>query len=581
MFLATTGLIELWDTKDRIVALGPWCTRHENRAQWEKLSIEYAANPWDDRERLHAAATYCDELCDLVLAHLTVGLNEIHGTTWSNRYWRVILGHWLVRYIHSFYDRYVHLMDTIAAYPNLHTQCLDADSYQIPHDTLDFAHIYTRDFFNLQLYSQILQAIPKPPLLILRKLQSPRSAATKARNLSARSIAFNLLKRAASRRQIEVLFCELGLAWTDIYQLIRRFNSAASLLFPDDWPRRQRWEPNYAARKALSESDTGDEFLRILIGSLAYNCPKVFVEGYAGLRRHVLTKYKQLPRVVLSATGWFFDESFKLLAAEAAEKGGTLLAFQHGGGYYLWRRGPQTMELKTVDRWFAWGHASWLPEAGTLTNPRFNKLDRKNYWTHSAPKKGILVVGNEHFLYPYWLLSIPLGSQYVEYIQWRILFIKGLTEPVRKHVLVRLYPEYHGWSQAARMRESLPDIRLDDHTKSFMKRLRNTKLAVFDHPTTSFIEALVFNVPTILFWNFKHWEPHSGASSCLKALQAAHVLHDNPQSASAKASEVYENPESWWKAAPVQTARRKFMDEFACVRPNWVDEWRTVIQQFR
>src|SRR5205085_5838681 len=134
-------------------------------------------------------------------------------------------------------------------------------------------------------------------------------------------------------------------------------------------------------------------FLRTLIDSLPHNLPHAFVEGYSELRKQALRRFQLLPRVVFSAAGWFFNEAFKFVAAEAAENGASLIAWQHGGGYYLWRRGPQTMEMKTVDRWLGWGRASWLPGVDALPSPRFVELDKNDYWTYSGAKNGVLLVG--------------------------------------------------------------------------------------------------------------------------------------------------------------------------------------------
>ena len=74
MFLATTALTELWDESQPILFLGPWCTLYTQKDRWARLDYRMMPNPWDDRERMHQAGLYCQDLGEQVLAELSVFL---------------------------------------------------------------------------------------------------------------------------------------------------------------------------------------------------------------------------------------------------------------------------------------------------------------------------------------------------------------------------------------------------------------------------------------------------------------------------------------------------------------------------
>ena len=54
---------------------------------------------------------YVDDLYENVLAELATALNVIHGKRYSLRYWRILIGPWLLHFIPAVYDRYRHIRD--------------------------------------------------------------------------------------------------------------------------------------------------------------------------------------------------------------------------------------------------------------------------------------------------------------------------------------------------------------------------------------------------------------------------------------------------------------------------------------
>src|SRR2546421_2921240 len=107
MFLATTALTEFWDKERELQILGPWCLRYDRRAEWEGLSYTVLPCLWDDRDHFHAAAAEIDDIYERVLPWFGERLANLHGLPYrSTRYWRILVGPWLFRFIHAIYDRY-------------------------------------------------------------------------------------------------------------------------------------------------------------------------------------------------------------------------------------------------------------------------------------------------------------------------------------------------------------------------------------------------------------------------------------------------------------------------------------------
>jgi len=159
MFLATTALSEFWNRDQEILFLGPWCLRYDRRSEWERLEYQVLPSPWADRRRFYDATGYLDECGERMLNRLTEYLNSVHGLSKPQRYWRILLGPWLLHSLHVTYDRYVHLTEALNRHPGLQTIVLDPRSFQVPRDTKEFIEFTLDDPFNLQIFSQILKEL--------------------------------------------------------------------------------------------------------------------------------------------------------------------------------------------------------------------------------------------------------------------------------------------------------------------------------------------------------------------------------------------------------------------------------------
>src|SRR5437870_3002631 len=109
MFLATTALSEFWDDKEEILFLGSWCLRQDRRSSWSGLRHRVLPSPWDDRDRFYKAAGMLDACGEQMLSLLADRLNTLHGIQAPPRYWRILIGPWLVHHLHVAYDRFIHL----------------------------------------------------------------------------------------------------------------------------------------------------------------------------------------------------------------------------------------------------------------------------------------------------------------------------------------------------------------------------------------------------------------------------------------------------------------------------------------
>lgn len=588
MFLATTALPEFWETRERIVFLGPWCTLYSERQLWGHLDFHMAPNPWEDRERYHQAYCYCQDLYEQLLEDLGEFLNQVHGVRFGPRYWRILLGPWLLYFIDIYYDRYVCLQEAIRHCPNFDTWLLDEQDYQVPFDINEFITLSLgggADLYNLQLYSQILRgmgyAFPaKKAEKILSGMgewQQHGKAARGRRWKEMAKRAWKLVNRSAfSSRKVWVHHGTLSSRQQVRLALTPGFKGRFLLL--EDLPAwRGLLEEKREPRQALAHfSHYGEPFRKILVENLPVNFPTLYLEGFGPWRRQLLHAWgeKNLPQILVIGGGKWFDEAARLLAAEMMERGGRILSLQHGGGYgtarLIW---VEKHEREISDRFGCWGWAEQEKDAKlfNLASPKLTLRERKS--GQSRKRRTILLVGNQFPRYLYRFQSYPVGSQNEKYILDLLTFMEELGETGRRTTLYRGYPSEFGWHTNQRVRDRFPDVALDDHTRSFTRRIKEARLVVLDYPDTTLLEVMAANVPMVLFFDSKVWEQREEAVRYFDALRQAGILKDTPEEAARQVREIYDRVDEWWFSNAVQAARWEFAQHFARASRKWPREW--------
>lgn len=596
MYLATTALTECWTKNDEIILLGPWCLAYERQAEWQGLNWKMAPNPWKDPRAIERAEQYCSAVIDSVLGDLSSRLNRLHGTHHGKRYWCILLGPWLLYYVHALYDRYVSLKQVLEQYHGLESTVLSHSAYQTPKNTFDFvdlAYGESADRFNLQLYSQILEepgfkGILKKEIAHFQP-EPPNVTVLPRRNLPSRVVLKRWLKSMTERvslrlprlMQPKVMLGRLTMNTPNLLRLVAAMAFRGCALPSPLGVNSDDSLRDEVMRETLSDRHGSDEFTAILYKTLPMNFPFRYLEGYGNFRDACLDVWPKVPLVLVSSQGWYFDDAFKFLAAEFSERGSRLVGIQSGGGYGTSKLIPQEkLERDMTDRWFSYG---WQERGGeipinALPHPKFLPLTASFKAHRKDNAKSILLVTTSHPKYPFRLESHPVG-EFHTVLEWRSRFLATLNDSHRAAIVIRLRPVDYGWFQRQQLIERFGQLRFDEGIKPLQSVLEQTRLVVVEYLGTSCLEVLSANVPSVLFWDPLRWELRNEAKPYFHALRLVGILHDSAETAARKIEEIYSNPWTWWGRDEVQEARRRFVDRFAVGRKDWVDCWAKALEE--
>jgi putative transferase (TIGR04331 family) len=307
--------------------------------------------------------------------------------------------------------------------------------------------------------------------------------------------------------------------------------------------------------------DSNNQFDLVAISLIFKYIPVWYLEGYQQLMHSVSNlSWPQTPNAVFTSNRFFEDDLFKAWVAEKVEKGSPLVIGQHGGNYgtSLFNF-CEDHEIKISNLYLSWG---WDDLSKANVVPMFNlkMVGKERFWN---PKGKLFLVTMELPRYSYWLYSVPVASQFLNYLDDQFRFIEALPNQVKDELLARIFPRDFGWAQRERFTEKFPWLIIDDAKLSIFERMKEIRLYVSTYNATTFLESFYLNIPTIMFWDFKFWEINSDAKPYYDELISVGILHQTPDSAAMKIGEIWNDVESWWESEEIQNARIRFCSRFS------------------
>lgn len=571
MFLVTTADRRYWKTDDKILFLGEWCKSFSERRYWEGMPHETMPFYWDDRERLYRDYLYVGALYEHYLGLLAQQLNYAHSTGFSLRYWRILVGPWLRVFIETLFDRYVAIKEAQATNRvNLTWVPKIKVGEWTANDFPEWLQWFVGDAYNQYLYGAVIRNLGVIPY----EEAGGGSPAKIARNAGGFTSGMKWLLGICSRA-IPDRFNKKVLvsSYLPLGAQIRLQLSLGQIpYFP---PQILLKEAIYKQeqRSALHFGAGGGEFEVLLAKLLPDQIPRIYLEGYALTHRQALRAYPKKPELIFTANAYSQDEFFKFWAAYRTEIGTKLIISQHGGQYGagLWSS-TESHELKIADTYFSWG---WRSKKNPHVEPhpagKLSSLKKRDRAVTDGP---ILWVADTWPRFPCVHLSIPVASQMMLYLNEQKRFLEALSENASSLIMFRLHPTNYGWDEKIRWKEEFPQLHVYQGAERFSSQLRQCRLFVGTNNATTFLESLVADVPTIVFWSSAHSELRKSAIPHFDKLRNVGILHDSPESAAAKVNEVYWDPDSWWQKTEVQRARAAFCEQFALTREDWLSDWK-------
>ena len=568
-YLITTADERTWKFDQPVIFLGEWCKLYDRQHIWQKMDAIVAEPYGLGLNNKVQDKLECRRIEKILLTELTKVLNDTHQTSYSERFWKIIIGHWLRTYIETGLNRIKTIENCIGKYEISGTTLVELDKARIiPKDFESMFTLLEWDCWNSTFDLQILKLFKDLDFkfeIYTSQSQSLKQIEFNPENNSWKKPLTNRIKNGIKsslkhfKRSSDALIINSYLPRIDEIKL----NLSLGQL-PKFWQSEStkiNCEENLELRNKLSVKSTyvtQDKYLSILSAMLFNYLPTCYLEGFTKLKEvaHEIG-FPNSPKFIFTSNSYSTDEVFKYWSALKAEEGARYVIGQHGSNFGTSRFLSPSVEEEICDTFLTWGWGS----SSLNYEPSFIfKTVKKNLKTN--PKGGLLLVQLEIDLRR---RTWDTFSEHLKYFEEQKIFISNLDKSIRRNTVIRLHPGYknHKFREDLRWLEFDNNLEIDCYQSSFFSSLSKSRLVVHSYDSTGFLESLALNVPTMAFWQngFDHLVPE--AKQYYQELVDIGILHLSPKSISEKINNEWADVDLWWNKLEVQKVRSRFCKQYA------------------
>jgi putative transferase (TIGR04331 family) len=531
---------------------------------------------WDDRAKLRRDFTYLEKLYERLLIELSKTLNKQNNENKPIRYWRVLVGPWLYRFISSTYDKWENIKSLKKNKYEVNLHKFKKEDF-IPFAMEDFAKMQLNEDWNHYIDRTIIESKFFKNKFYIKNKGLYKKKKTSIENnflkLTLKKI-FNLIIKKFKKK---VIFQYSYLSRYD--QLSLKFKYSNFLQGYDiDFNSRKNLKID-SIRKNILNIKKNNDFEKFLSQNLLNNIPWLFIEKYFLLKKNnKYYKHSDSPKIIVTSGISSIDSYFSYYIAKNILKGTKLFITQHGGcyGQFLFHS-EQRHEIKIADKYFSWG---WKEDSKKIVPlGAFNSLIQKKHNRTSDAKK-LLFITKLPIIYLSRLDSSRGINQDYKYYTDCINFIKEIrSKDILKNCLIRTKNMNHGFDEKDVWKKKFPNIKLDDGTKSISNLYEDSKIVVHSSIGTSYLETLKLNIPTIVFQNLKNLDLNKNTKKNISMLKKEKIFFDNEKKAVEHLESVWHNVDAWWSKKSLQSTRKNFCKKYIKTSPPVVESLGKIIER--
>ena len=560
--LITSEAEETWPKQsDPVLFLAPYCQATMRKDYWQQFDYEVVPYHWCDRAKLYQDHQYLTCLIDRLLEQLTPIFNELHGVNQSCRFWRILLGPWLISFVPAVFDRYCCVVGALARddIDKTIVHSIDNNTF-VPLDFEQFLVFQEHALWNEYLVRRLLELNGFDRFEYLsedKSLNFERKPVTFSVGLKAK-IKILIVNAAKILTPNKGYFIVSSYMNKPDYVKLQLSLGQLPLLYQGELCQNVEFDESFR-QWHLPVPTTDTPFEQQLKQLLVEQMPKAYLEGFKQLRKHSQQMgWPEQPKVIWTSNAHHRDDMFKLYVGEKVDVGVPFLIGQHGGHYGqgLYSM-PEDHEMKVCDHYLSWG---WKNNDKVIPVGILKKVKPQD---RSIKRQRAVLLLALAPAYAGTTLSIPIGPTVQDYIDEQGTFYGLLQKPIADKMTVRLYPHDFGWDQTGYFTSRFPDVTIDNGNIDYYEMLASSKLAVVGWNATTYLETMASGIPTVTFWDETYFELHAQADEHFDLLRKVGIHHDTATSAAEHVNNIWHDVDAWWDSAEVVAARELFLAEYA------------------
>jgi putative transferase (TIGR04331 family) len=572
-FLITTANESTWKFDRPIVFLGEWCRLFNRKHIWNNISSNTISWHWSDRTKIKKDYNYLNSLYEKVLANLAWKLNCIHKVNHSERYWRIILGPWLLTYIAVLWDRWESVrifgnldVDCETIIPDLNFNTLVPENYSYANNLMAGS-----DIWNYFVYADVLKLQNHNNIKLIKDDISFDKEFEITNKKKKKSLKFHIM------RELDKMLNKLTKTSTHNFIFYKSYFPKKFLLklfykmgqipsFYSEFDTEINYETDVSFVRPHFKKEQGENnFEQFLYNRVFKDMPKVYLEGHKNISAYCnsLSNVK----VIFTANAHVANEVFKVWTAKQVNKGAQLILSEHGGGLVSAMR-SFNHEEKICDKKITWYTETNSKHVKLSPNILLNKRIKRKY------NNQILFVGFDSTRYSLRVKSGSNSSLVLGDFKQKVNFINLLNKKTLGVFKIRSYDMTGNRGLLIKNRYAeLYGKKIISLKKKIVQDFEISKLIICTYPQTTFLEAMHSGIPTVLLYKEENWDIHQAFDKLIAELKKAKIVHSDPVKAAKHINYISNNPDIWWNLPETIKARSMFLNMCGTIADDPLSEW--------
>lgn len=517
---------------------------------------------------------YLNQIYEENLKLISNYLNKYQKVNFSKKYWRIIIGFWLYKFICVVFERWHSLKEVNSNYKKINVEILKYDFVDfIPFGIEDFTYFNQTDSWNKYIYFEIINNFKfnsidrkylKNSLVFKDKKEIYRRLRYRNNNYKNK-IFFKFQKFFLKNNQnLDYFVFDTCLSNLEEIRMNIKLNNNPiffkSIKFNDLYPSLILSKNNISDKRNIDPKFTKNNFEIFLSKFCLKNIPKCYLEHYKltvdVLKSHILPKK---PKVIFTTLGINRSTLMDFYIAKKVTLGSKLVLAQHGGNYGQHQaHWSTTHEPKISERFLTWG---FRENKKTIPLGIIKKIQKVKYDKNS---KLILLEIRNRNLFSH-ALKIDAGAInskiYIKELNNFFLNLKD-NEIVSK-LRMKLHDKDFGLQEKKfflKTNSKLKFIKSKKPTKFFYNKSR---LIINSYASSSHLECMASNMPMLILYVHDLNLLKKDTKEYFIKFKKLGILHSNHKSLYSKLCEIHKEPEKWWLSREIQSIRKKYVNDFA------------------
>ena len=564
-----TEKINKFDKKENIIFFNDSLEIFYKKNFYAKIkSNDYLSNKKLLNKYYKSSIKYYDKYLKIISSEL----NKIHNLKYPMKYWEIILGYWLIKFIQSIYPIYLQKKYILKKYKFQEVYF----SKKKPDILINknFSD-YVKNSSKKEWFDQIIKIIFKKKYST--KFENNNFYKTKS------SITKNILKIFYEFIYWIAPFSIFNTICLDnniYYPQKNKFNTSVSeyikknLLFykkKKSFPILIDNKNNYITNrnykniydknlrnKLFKNLGKNKDFDKVFIECLKISLPIDFVEGYKDIKK-VFGLPKKINKIFNVGPNLGEFPLINWIAFNISQNKAKLYLHQVGGMYGSSKNNiSEFYDLRVADYFFSWGGFFKSKKIKKVKSEYLKLLENRKFNSKRA-KDIVLICANLNFNYKDLSSRLQPSDNFI-YIQNMLKLVTKLKENNIKNFKIKNYPKPVNLDLINEFKKK--KLKKNFINKNFYETLDQTKLVISTYNSTTFLELITINKPCLLYWDSNHWPLNHNSITYFNTLKKAGIFHTNINSLVKKIQQISPNINKWWYNKQNQNVIQSFRNKF-------------------